>query len=544
MPSFPHVPADRPALPTWLADALHVHRNHSYPEYILHRRQSLAHRTALVFENRKLSYEQLAASVDSAAGILQRHYGLRAGDRVVICAENSDLYVIAYFAVLRAGCVAVPVNPKLTPHELAYLVNDCSAALFMHAGLPAEFLGQLAGLFDRQVPLATLDLAPTGDAQDHTAPETPDPDAAAVIFYTSGTTGKPKGVIHTHRTLIAGALQAAHAWGYAREDLVNLAITPLFHVASHSWSYPTLAHGGTLVVDTYSTERIFDLIERHRVQGFGCVPAMLLMMLRSEARVGRDLSSVINVRFGASPMPAERLAEVQGLFPNAQLYHGMGQTESCGTISVLPGALALDKAGSTGWPLPGCEVRIVDDEGRDVAPGERGEVLARSPSVMIGYFGRTQETQETLRDGWLHTGDVGYRDAQGLIYLVDRKKDMIIRGGENIYSVEIEHVLALHARVESCAIIGMPDDLMGERVGAVVVVRGGQPEAGGVSQSLADELKAWCRARLAHFKVPEEIFFVNSLPQTATGKIQKGVLRQQLLAARESATRAAMGSHV
>lgn len=513
--------------PDWFQRALIEHCQCSYPEYLLQRTNEFAKRAALVYQGKVWTYQGFAAAVNIAARNLISRNDIQAGDRVVLNLENSDAFVIAYLAILRAGCVAVPVNPKLTATELSYIVSDSGAMLYVHGDLQATAQTTLRSLFPVTMSWISISELTSEVHSTQTLPIV-NPDIPAVIFYTSGTTGQPKGVVHSHRTLIAGALQASHAWGYAKDGLTNLAVTPLFHVASHSWAYPTWAYGGTLVVDSYNTERVFDLIEKHQVSGFGCVPSMLLLMLRSEHKHDRNLRSVVNVRFGASPISIERLVEIQELFPNAKLYHGMGQTESCGTISVLPGDLALEKAGSTGLPLPGCEVRIVDGEGNDLPPSSHGEILARSPSVMLEYFGNPDATQDTLRNGWLHTGDIGYRDEDGLIYLVDRKKDMIIRGGENIYSIEIENVILMHESVDSCAVIGLPDAVMGEQIGAVIVCKDRHLEADHLSK-VADEIKAWCLSRLAVFKVPERIFFLPSLPQTATGKIQKRQLRQSIL---------------
>jgi acyl-CoA synthetase (AMP-forming)/AMP-acid ligase II len=313
----------------------------------------------------------------------------------------------------------------------------------------------------------------------------------------------------------------ARAWGYDRPDLVALAMTPLFHIAAHSWFLPVFANRGTLVIDSYRTERAFELIDRYGVNSFGAVPAMLLMMARHQDRGRYDMSSVTNVRFGASPMPPDKLAEVQALFPNAELFHGMGQTESGGTISVLPGELAFSKAGSTGCPMAGYRVRILDDEGRDLPAGEIGEVVARGPNVMLEYFGQPQETAATLAGGWLRTGDLGYLDEEGCIYLVDRKKDMIIRGGENIYSVEVENVLTQHPSVVQAAVVGLPNPLLGEEVLAFVVTAPG-------ATLDHDELRAFCGLHLAAFKIPAAIRLIDQLPATATGKIQKAELRKLL----------------
>jgi long-chain acyl-CoA synthetase len=506
----------------WLTERLQSLNEISYPAFVAQGCAN-ADRIAIIFRDRRYSYRALFAAIAGVAQVLASRFGVTPGARVVLNMENSDHYVIAYLAVLTAGAVAVPINPKLTSREVAYILSDCGPVLYV-CDPSGEELGAsaLASGASSSRLVRGDELCAMSPLQDATLPPL-DSDAAAAIYYTSGTTGSPKGVVHTHRTLVAGGFQSARAWGYDAPGLTNLATTPLFHIAAHAWFFPVLANGGTLVIDTFKTERLFELIQKHGVNGVGAVPSMLLMMVRFDGRNAYDLGSVTNVRFGASPMPPDKLMDVQRLFPNASLYHGMGQTESGGTISVLHGSLAFEKVGGTGYPLPGCSVRIVDDQDRDVPGGTIGEVLAQGPNVMKGYFGREDATRATLAHGWLHTGDLGYRDSDGCIFLVDRKKDMIIRGGENIYSVEVENILSAHPDIAACAVVAIPDDLLGETVGAVVVLNC-ERRAG-----LHEEFKAFCETRMARFKVPARIEFVDELPQTATGKIQKVALRQLIL---------------
>ena len=479
---------------------------------------------ALIHRGRSYSHEELAGAVRAAASLLMRNYGIRPGERVALFMDNSDLYVIAYLAIHWAGAVAVPLNVKLTASEIAFMLADCETRVLIAdddritlASAAIAGSGQALRLMEATELLAAEDDAERGIVS---------VDANASIFYTSGTTGKPKGVVHTHRTLVAGALQCTRAWRYGSENSTTLAVTPLFHIASHSWFLPVIAYGGTLVVDTYGTERTFELIQHHGAQGFGAVPAMLLIMARHEKRGAYDLSSVTNLRFGASPMPPEKLMEVQEMFPNAELLHGMGQTESGGTISVLPGELAFSKAGSTGYPMAGCDLAIVDDALCRLPAREIGEVVARGPGIMVGYHGRPEATTETIVSGWLRTGDLGYLDEDGCVYLVDRKRDVIIRGGENIYSIEIENVLCEHPRVAQCAVIGMPHPLLGETVCAVLVVPGED------RAELIEQLKALCQEKLASFKMPSDFVFASSIPTTANGKLQKGELRKLLASAK------------
>jgi long-chain acyl-CoA synthetase len=471
---------------------------------------------AVIFQDLVTTYRDLHDRIDATATKMLSHFGLSKGDRVVINMENSDCMIIAYLATLRAGGVAIPANPKLVERELRFIISDARPTLYLADADKIEEARAFAG--DYKVIVEDTAVLLRSAVNDAAPLPVVEPDDPAVIFYTSGTTGSPKGVIHTHATLKAGAFQCAVGWGYDFPHTA-LAVTPLFHIAAHGWFYPLLIHNGTFVVDSFKTERCFELIEQYKIQSFNGVPAMLLMMASSEARTRFDLTSVTNVCFGASPMPPEKLSAVQALFPNAQFWHGYGQTEAHGTICVLPAELAYSKNGGVGFPVPSCEVRIVDEHDVEVAPGTHGEVVARGPQIMAGYLNRPDATTETLAGGWLHTGDLGYMDADACIYLVDRKKDMIIRGGENVYSVEIENLLLTNSDLAGCAVFGLPDPVLGERVCAALVPRNDNHEI------LVAELTALCRKELASFKVPEFWKIVAELPTTATGKIQKALLR-------------------
>lgn len=497
----------------WLHKSLAPWQNATFPDLILAAAVGAeVNRPAIIYREQVWTYGELASAVNTVAKNLISRYGIRHGDLVMMRMENSDFFIIDYLAIHRIGAVAVPLNTKLTERELDYQIQDAKPHLILtkdplRTAIPCVDPEHLFAAVQQDVLLPTVR-----------------PDDVATIFYTSGTTGAPKGVIHTHRTLIAGAFQNCRGWGYEQRHSVTLAMTPLFHIAAHSWFYPVLANEGTLVVETFKTERALQLIARHKVDGFGAVPAMLLMMLEHPHRTHFDLSSVRNIRFGASSMPPDRIAALREAFPNAALYHGMGQTESGGTISVLNDEFALSKLGSSGLPIPGVAVRVVDDDGNVVARGCAGEVLARGAHVMAGYLNQPESSARTLVDGWLYTGDIGIMDDDGMITLVDRKKDMIIRAGENIYSSEIENLFLSHAAIRECAIVGLPDPLLQEVVSAVIVTDE-TPRAG-----FKEGLVAFGREHIAGFKVPVRWFFANSLPRTATGKVQKQLLRDAILA--------------
>lgn len=500
----------------WLARAVSPWSDKCFPDLVLAPGDGpAADQPAVIYRDKVWSHRELAAAVHSAARNLVGWHKVRPRETVMLKMENSDLFIIAYLAVHRAGATAIPLNPKLTDHEVRYMVGDSSPALMLVADASA-----ISHELKASVPIVVASelLSQHNGCAVQPLPQV-SPDDIATIFYTSGTTGAPKGVIHTHRTLITGAFQNCRGWGYEGRGSVTLAMTPLFHIAAHSWFYPVLANEGTLIVDTFGTERALELITRHKVDGFGAVPAMLLMLMDHPSRSAYDLRSIRNIRFGASSIPPERISLLRTVFPNARLFHGMGQTESGGTISVLPDEYAVSKLGSSGFPIPGVSVRIVDDQGQVVQRGVPGEIIAKGPHVMVGYLNQREATNRTLQDGWLFTGDVGIMDDDGMVMIVDRKKDMIIRGGENIYSTEVENVFLSHPQIKQCAVVGVPDPLLQETVAAVIVTEA-EPDA-----RLREALIAFGKERLAPFKIPARWFFTSSLPCTATGKIQKQLIR-------------------
>lgn len=479
---------------------------------------------ALVYKHHVYTYRELFQAVAGVALHLQKNLNVKSGNKVAMLLENSDLYNIWYLAVLATGAVAVPLNCKLTPREIEFMLVDSSASMLLSEKSFHDILLELApdvrGRLN--VVMVARNDQPEPSLWDVEQANVPI-EAPAAIYYTSGTTGKPKGVVHTHRSLIAGALQGALAWEYPQEWVVNLATTPLFHIANHTVFLPTLGTGGTLVVDTFKTDHIFELIQKHKVTNFFAVPSMLLLMTQSVERSRYDLGSVVRVAFGAAPMPVNKLQAVQEMFPNAALVHGMGQTECSGTTVTLPSTKAFEKAGSVGINISGTEIRIVDNTGQELPANAVGELVTRGPNVMSHYLDRPEATSETLCDGWLHTGDLGFRDDEGYVYLVDRKKDMIIRGGENIYSTEVEQVLYMLPEVASAAVVGMPSDLFGEEVLACLVKKNDAREL-----TLA-EVQAHCAKHLAKFKQPVALRYIAAMPQTATGKTQKAELKAMLI---------------
>ena len=477
--------------------------------------------TALVVDQRTLSYGALFAAIDDAAAWLVHEARLVPGRRAALMIGNSEHYLIWYLAMLAAGIVAVPLNTKLVGREVAFQLTDSEAQLVVtestHLAV-VEAAKAEAGIAPRHF-LVDRETPPAGN---HDMPPVPKITADAAVYYTSGTTGRPKGVILDHRGMIFMALQGTLCNEYDDPGLVFLSMMPLFHIASHVLTLPVLHLGGLAVIETYATERMLQVIAGRGVNCFFAVPSMLLMMAGSAERHEHDLSGVRVIQYGAAPMATERMDEIQALFPNAHFVHNMGQTESVGLITSLDSARAWDKNGSIGVAIPGGRRRVVDVADQDEEPGTVGELISQGPNMMRGYLNNPDASAETLRGGWLHTGDLGYLDDDGFLYLVDRQKDMIIRGGENIYSTEVEDVLYMHPGVGLAAVVGAPNELFGEEVVAFL-----QP-AEGVSQSADDEITAHCRRHLASFKVPVKLVWLDDFPLTATGKIQKHELKRLL----------------
>ena len=505
----------------------------TFTGFLKQRAQQWPLREALLHKARRWTYSELFSAVADRARQL-RGSGVRAGTAVALLMENSDHYVIWYLAVLELSAVAVPLNNRMVPREIGFILENSDARLIVSEHGFDTVLSQL----DRAPAGLLIDPAtghgerrpgtsePGGPTHEHPAAleaaraALTDPaDAPAALYYTSGTTGSPKGVVHTHRTLIADSLQSPPAWEYDFDGVRALAVTPLFHIAAHTIFLPVLAVGGTLAIDTYRTDDTIALIGSLGINSFFGVPSILLMMADRARELGTTLPGVRALQFGAAPMPVAKLAQVRELFTQASFVHGMGQTESGGTLVTLPGTLAFERAGSVGFAMAGVDIAIFDETDHEVAHGTVGELVARGPNVMRAYFRNARATAETLRNGWLHTGDLGYRDADGLVYLVDRKKDMIIRGGENIYSTEVEQILMRHPAVAQAAVIGTPDPLFGEQVTAFIV-----PHAGAAPLTLA-QIQSHCRGLLAAYKVPAALHLVDAMPSTATGKVQKGELR-------------------
>ncbi|MCL8207812.1 MAG: AMP-binding protein [Actinomycetia bacterium] len=471
------------------------------------------------------TYAEMAERVRRLIGGLAAA-GIPPRASVALMMRNHADYVAAYYAVITGGWVLVPLNVRLAPRELAYILDNARVAAVL---ADAEFRGVLAQaerLRGQKVPVFWR--GPGGDGSYERLGEAPaqpfapaEEDDVAAIYYTSGTTGQPKGAMISHRNMAAVAQQNVEAWGFDSPDVVELEISPLFHVSFQEFGPPVHHAGGTLVVDNFSPRRALDLIEQEGINAFFAVPSMLFMMMDALRETPRDTRQVRLVKYGGAPMPVERLDAVQAMFPNALLVQGFGQTESTGMIAVTWPDEVRPYPLSTGRAISGCIIAIVDDDDRPLPPGTVGEIVARGPQIFLGYFGNPAASAETLRNGWLHTGDLGYLDEGGRLYVVDRKKDLIIRGGQNIYSAEVEAALYLHPAVAEAAVVGKPDPLYGEVVVAFVRLKPDTP-------ATAEDLDRFMVQQIAAYKRPVAYYFVDDFPRTASGKVRKVELRERV----------------
>ncbi len=451
--------------------------------------------------------------------------GIAEGDRVAIVGRNCHRYLEVYQAVPGAGIVLVPLNQRHTPAELSYALHDSGAkVLFADAGIEYE-CSSVEHAFDLEDGYEAL----LGGAQPAEFPDQLDPDSLAGLFYTGGTTGAAKGVMLSHRNLVANALhyQAVYRFGH---ETCWLIVAPLFHAAGSIAVLATIWHGGRhVVLPAFDPSAALDLIEAEKVNATLVVPTMLAAISNEQLARPRDVSSLEMISHGGAPIATETLRQAHKAFPDAELMHLYGTTETAPIATAFEHEerfLDAPQARSAGPPAVGVEIRVVDAVDRSpTRVNEVGEIAIRGENVMLGYWNKPDATAAVLADGWYHTGDLGYVDAHGFVYLVDRAKDMIVSGGENVYSTEVEEALYRHDAVLEAAVFGIPDDRWGEAVHAVVVPRAPVQEA---------ELRDHCRALIADYKVPKRIEIrAEPLPKSGAGKVLKRELRAPYWAGRE-----------
>jgi long-chain acyl-CoA synthetase len=480
-------------------------------------------------DDRRFSYAEFDRAVKRAAMLLQSQ-GITKGDAVSLFMRNSVEYIIAYFACWRLGALSGPVNCLLKSDELAFVISDSEAkAILVHE----EFLPTIKDLrneltclqavipFDDEA-AATKDFA--GADANPPASTLINLDDDAIIIYTSGTTGKPKGCLLTHGNLIANARQISQWLKFTKNDRL-LTLMPLFHMNAVSVTTMSAlyAGGSTVVSPKFSASRFWQIISDYEVTSFGSVATMLSMLLTTYPEgVPKGLKTE-QLRFamcGSAPVPAEVMQRFESTF-NCLVIEGYGLSESTCRSTFNPPDKRR-RPGSCGMPI-GNEMKVFDDEDREVAAGELGEIVLRGENILKGYYKNEAATATAFRNGWFHTGDVGYRDKDGFFYIVDRKTDMIIRGGENIYPREIDEVLYQHPAIAAAATIGVPDPLYGEEVAAFVVLKKGR-------EVTEEEIQDFCQGRLADYKCPKTIRLVSEIPKGPTGKLLKRELAKQFQA--------------
>jgi len=511
--------------------------------------QQYSYRTAVVCQNERFTYAEFADRAARLGGAL-KNVGIKPGDRVSFLSMNCHRLLEAYYGVLEAGAVLLPLNVRLASQELAYILNDSGAkVLFLEKeflNLVDSFRNELStveSFFFLDGPSQTSWLSPY-NYDDLLAAASPcqadimriDEDAVAELFYTSGTSANPKGVMLTHRNVYLHALDVCLTFDVTR-DFAQLHTIPLFH--ANGWGVAhilALIGGKHVILRRFDCEQIFKLIEEEHIYTMCLVPAMAIALVNSPDRQKHDLSSLERIIIGGAASSPTLVREVEQKL-GVTCISGYGLTETSPTLSHsfikrgfdLEGEQRYARQAMTGFPDPGIEMRVVDDRGMDVPRDGKtvGEIITRSDGIMKGYWNQPEATAEALRGGWFHTGDMATIDQDGYLLIVDRRKDIIVSGGENISSLEVEKALIAHPVVLEAAVISVPDEKWGEVPKALVVLKPG-------AQAGETELIEFCRSRLAHYKCPHSVEFCESLPKTGTGKILKRELRKKYWQGRET----------
>jgi len=489
-------------------------------------------KTAIVYRNTRQSYAELEETVNRVANALAER-GIRKGDRIALLSRNNHGFVVVFFAAARLGAILVPINFMLNATEVAYILGHAQpVAMVVEDGLfpVAESALHIAevDVRTRGVILEASAAAPrgwesVGDWMLHADARSPevdiDDDDPVNILYTSGTESRPKGATLSSRNFIAQYLSLIVDGEMSAEDIEVHAL-PLFHCAQlHAFLVPGIYLGATnIVLPGADPAAILATVEAERATKLFCPPTVWISLLRHPDFDRRDLSTLRKGYYGASIMPVEVIKELAGRLPRMRLFNLYGQTEMSPLATVLKPEDQMRKLGSAGRATLNVETRVVDDNDRPVPPGVIGEIVHRGPHTMVGYWNDPAKTAESFRNGWFHSGDLGKIDDEGYLYVVDRKKDMIKTGGENVASREVEEVLYQHPAIAEVAVFGTPHPQWIEAVTAAAVLRAGQALE-------AEVLIAFCRERLAGFKVPKRVVFVDKLPKNASGKILKRELR-------------------
>lgn len=483
-------------------------------------------RIAIYFKDRELTNLQMQKNSGKLTGAL-KDLGIKRGDRVIIQMPNCPEVLESFYACWTMGAVIVPINFLMNDEEIAYIYKDSGAKTVISS---MDFLPKVRAaqekspdmktviLIDKEVPEGTIAYHPLVEsAKEDDAFADMKEDELAALIYTAGTTGNSKGVMHTHHSLYANAKMQFESMAFP-DEMINISVLPL----CHSFGIATINNGmfrtaPTVLLDSFDLELILSSIEKYRGNVMAAVPTMYVYLLLYPEPKKYDVSSMQFWISGSAPLAMETWKKFKEIY-GGEIIEGWGLTEAGANNSTNP-IHGEKKVGSIGIPMKGTEMKIMDDDGKFLPRGEQGEIVIRGPQLMKGYWNKPEETAQAMRDGWLHTGDVGYEDEDGYFWITDRKKDLIIKGGENISPRAIEETLFAHPKISEAAVVGMKDDIYGENIKAFVVLNPGQTVT-------AEEIIDYCKKNLTNFLAPKEVVFMDALPKSLVGKVLKKELRK------------------
>jgi len=495
---------------------------------------------AVICDGKQITYRELNARVNQLAhGFL--HSGITRNSRVAILMHNSIELVEIYFALAKGGIIGIPLNFRLAPPELSYIIENSDATTLIIGEEFESTINQLKS----QLPKVNHFITVEKEAHKmsrycnlyHNQPDREldiraNPEDESFVIYTSGTTGKPKGVILTHKNHFWNTINYTIAYQMDEND-IELALTPLFHSSTMGRIFTYVFAGATFITSNrFDPEQAMELITQHNVTSITQTPTMYAALLNLRGIDRYHTSSVERIVSGAAPIPPEMKGELAQLFPHAGIFDLYGLTEASPGVTILGPHDPPEKITSVGKPMMSVRIKIVDEDGEELPSGESGEIICRGPNVMKGYYSNQAATQEVLKEGWLYTGDVGKIDQDGYLHLTGRKKELIISGGENIYSAEVEAVLQRHPLILEVAVIGVPDEYWGESVKAIVVPKPGE-------NLTEQEVIEYCKSQLAHYKKPKSVDFIDDLPRNAAHKVMKKELLKRYLPPETNTTKIA-----
>lgn len=507
-------------------------RPHSFGEIIEEVVTKYPQKEAIIYEDQSWTYEEFDQLTSKLAYNLQQKFDIQKGDRVFSLLGNIPAFAAVTFACLKLGAIMVPVNTKLKEHELSYIVKHSKPKVVIAEIELEEIIQNIPLVDDETQPylqhVITIDSKETDaglrdllSEEGNYEPPTIDETDGAFLCYTSGTTGLPKGALISHVNMIHTVMHF-HYHVNSREDFRTLVAVPLFHITGLAAQFLHMVYisGTTVILPRYQNEEYIRKLVKHQINFVVNVPTIFLMMGTSPLLKNYDLDFVEVVSYGGSPIYRQTLELLKDIFKKARFHNVYGATETTSPTTFAPNDLPLDKASSVGFPLKNAEVKVVNSMGEEVGVNETGQLLIKGPMVIGQYWDNEKANASSFVDGYWLSGDIARIDEQGLIFILDRMKDMINRGGEKIFSIEVEDVLKAHPEVIEAAVVPYPDEIYGEKVMGIIV-------SNYFHESNIKELEEYCLTKLAKFKVPESFMFVDELPKTASGKILKHVLKTQ-----------------